>query len=243
MICVTGQLLRCLSTPWKTGPGWRVFIAQWRQPSQPHDRGLGRKRRQRRERRKATGRGSPLFGCCLAAVLRTCMYGWLAAACILDCEWECERECEWEEAPSAAPKGSSHCSSSPLPRTACRPCRNCNHGFIGGRPWSGSDRVTSRRKPLSTARLSWPHRLLGAPMWCNNQYLIIVARPHESLQLGEELPLADSLTGPASSAVRYGKATIWSINLSPARIVHVPGGCRLLWTHTFVESGTPPAAV
>jgi hypothetical protein len=174
MICVTGQLLRCLSTPWKTGPGWRVFIAQWRQPSQPHDRGLGMKRRQRRERRKATGRGSPLFGCCLAAVwllyfVLVCMAGWLPPAF-------------WRASGSVSGSASGKKRHLPPRRaapTAPAPPFLGPHvvhvaiatiGFIGGRPWSGSDRVTSRRKPLSTARLSWPHRLLGAPMWCNNQY-------------------------------------------------------------------------
>jgi hypothetical protein len=128
--------------------------------------------------------------------------------------WECE------EAPSAARR--EH-------QSACRPYRNCNPRFIGGRPWCGSDRVTPRRKPyqecgfLATSTASLSLRTCGAiniDSWTPSM---------KPAQLGCQL--VDNLTGQPgsySSAVRYGEITIWCISLSHLSCLFLAGAAHSL---------------
>ncbi|PMD24110.1 hypothetical protein NA56DRAFT_27474 [Hyaloscypha hepaticicola] len=92
---------------------------------------------------------------------------------------------------------------------------------------------------LSEARLLWPHRLplfLPSLETCGAINIDCWTPPLKPAKC----QLADSLTGLSySSAVRYGKTTIWCIyNFSS--ILPVPDGCRQQPAHTLSSLASLP---
>ena len=131
MICVTGQLLRCLWAPWKDhahwGQGWPrlggcSLLSGGSRASHMTEDWEG----SAGGRPQAEGRAVPQYGCCVALWLVGWLAGWLAGwlpGCRLpspnqacrEWEWEWECKCEGRSA-ICRPTSWLHCSSPPQER-------------------------------------------------------------------------------------------------------------------------------